>query len=78
MIAGRQCSVWVLCAGFVTAQFVTAQQYVISTVAGGAPPVALVTALSAAVSPEGIAADSAGNVYFTSSNSVFRLIRQAR
>src|SRR5438876_2329681 len=41
-----------------------AQQFVISTYAGG----------NAAIgSPQGVAADTAGNVYFSSLNSVFKL-----
>jgi len=46
-----------------------AQQYVISTVAGGAPPPAPAAALTASIatptgSTQGIAPDSVGNVYF--------------
>ncbi len=51
-----------------------AQQYVISTVAGGAPlptPIAATTAPVGGIS--GVATDSAGNVYFSSANCVFKL-----
>src|ERR1019366_3857406 len=45
----------------------TAQQYVISTVAGGTPPPTPVAALSASFStPGGVPVDAAGNVYFSS------------
>jgi hypothetical protein len=51
-----------------------AQQYVISTVAGGAPPATPAAALSASIgTPNGVATDSAGSVYFTSLNCVFKL-----
>ncbi len=51
-----------------------AQQYVISTVAGGAPPPTPRAALTASVgNPAGVAADGFGNVYFTSLNCVFKL-----
>ncbi len=51
-----------------------AQQYTISTLAGGAPPATPVSASSAAIGlPGRVTADSAGNVYFSASNSVFRL-----
>jgi uncharacterized protein (TIGR03437 family) len=45
------------------------QQYVISTVAGGAPPPTPVAALSASFSTAGgVAVDTAGNVYFSSAD----------
>ena len=51
-----------------------AQQYTISTIAGGAPPPTPAPATSASIgNPAGIAADAAGNVYFSSSNCVFRI-----
>lgn len=54
----------------------SAQQYVLSTVAGGAPTP--LTASTKAVTvpigaPLGVATDSAGNVYFASMNCVFKL-----
>ena len=48
--------------------------YVISTFAGGAPPPTPSVALNASIgAPSGVAADAAGNVYFTSLNCVFKL-----
>lgn len=48
-------------------------RYVISTAAGGAPTPTPVTALSAAVQPVSVAADDSGNLYFSSSQSVFKV-----
>src|SRR5437660_1392770 len=51
-----------------------AQSYTINTLAGGAPPVTPATALNAAIGqPSSVAVDAAGNVYFTSLNSVFKV-----
>jgi len=51
-----------------------AQQYVISTYAGGVPLPTLAPALSAPIGgPQGVAVDAAGNAYFTSSNAIFKL-----
>jgi len=51
-----------------------AQPYVISTVAGGSPLPTPVSALNAPLSyVGGIAADAAGNLYFSSSNCVFKV-----
>jgi sugar lactone lactonase YvrE len=50
-----------------------AQQYVISTIAGRGAPLFQPSALSAAIVPTGVAADIAGNVYFSSKNAVYRL-----
>ena len=51
-----------------------AQQYTISTVAGGAPPPTPITATSASIGhPHNAVADSAGNVYFSSGNCVYKL-----
>ena len=53
---------------------VDAQQYTISTFAGGAPPPTPVPALQASIgSPAGVAADTAGNVYFTGLNCLFKI-----
>jgi len=57
---------------------VAAQQYVISTYAGGAPPATPAPAVDVSIgSASGIATDATGNVYFASSdlNSVFKLDR---
>src|SRR5438876_166777 len=54
-----------------------AQQSVISTIAGGAPPPTPITAVNASIGRTyGVATDAAGNVYFTSDNCVFRLEQQ--
>jgi uncharacterized protein (TIGR03437 family) len=56
------------------AALASAQQYSISTVAGGAPPATPATAASTPIGvPSRVTVDSAGNVYFSASNSVFRL-----
>ncbi len=52
----------------------SAQQYIISTIAGGGPLPSPVGALSLPVGiPQGIATDKAGNSYFTSLNCVFKI-----
>jgi trimeric autotransporter adhesin len=51
-----------------------AQEYVISTYAGGAPPPTPVAGVSASIAaPLSVATDAAGNVYFASDNCVFKL-----
>src|ERR1035437_9417759 len=50
-----------------------AQQYVISTVAGGAPPPTPIAAVSASFAPVGLTLDGSGNVYVSGNNSVFQL-----
>src|ERR1017187_6761510 len=51
-----------------------AQQYTIATVAGGAPPATPVAGASISIGqPRRVTLDTAGNVYFSSSNSVFKL-----
>ncbi|MBS1854741.1 MAG: hypothetical protein JST11_05200 [Acidobacteria bacterium] len=51
-----------------------AQQYVISTVAGGVPPATPMPAVSASIGdPARVIADSAGNVYFSSLHSIFKV-----
>ena len=50
------------------------QPYKIATLAGGAPPATPVTAINTSIGgPQNAAADSAGNVYFSSGNAVFKL-----
>jgi trimeric autotransporter adhesin len=56
------------------ASFAFAQQYVISTYAGGAPPPTPVAGTAASIGqPQGVATDAAGNVYFLSDDCVFKL-----
>ncbi len=50
-----------------------AQQYTISTVAGGAPPATPVPALSTSIGQPRKLAISGSNIYFSSGNSVFRI-----
>jgi trimeric autotransporter adhesin len=51
-----------------------AQQYTVTTVAGGAPPFTPVAALNISIGlPTRAATDASGNLYFTSLNCVFRL-----
>ncbi len=53
---------------------VWAQQYVISTIAGGAPPATPASAATASIGdPTRLATDAAGNVYFGSLHSVFKV-----
>src|ERR1035437_9676901 len=50
-----------------------AQQYTISTVAGGAPPATPVTALNASIGQPRKLAISGSNLYFSSGNAVFKI-----
>ena len=60
-----------LAAGAMLAQ---AQQYSITTFAGGAPPPTPAAATSTPIGqPRRAMADSAGNIYFSSGNSVFKM-----
>src|SRR5271155_1538277 len=53
---------------------IRAQQYVISTYAGGAPLATPTPGVSAPIGLlQGITADGAGNVYFGSTNSILKL-----
>jgi uncharacterized protein (TIGR03437 family) len=57
-----------------SAQLAFAQQYSITTVAGGAPPATPSGALSISIGqPRHVAVDAAGNFYFSSGNSVFKV-----
>src|SRR5271165_7547426 len=59
---------------FAAIQSLVAQPYVITTVAGGAPPPSPIAAVSASLPlPSGVTADSVGNVYLSSDNCVFRV-----
>jgi uncharacterized protein (TIGR03437 family) len=56
------------------ASIALAQQYSISTVAGGAPPATPVAAASISMGQPGrVALDAAGNLYFSGSNCVFKI-----
>jgi trimeric autotransporter adhesin len=57
----------------IAAAVLHAQPYLITTVAGGALPQTPVTATDASVSPSGVTVDTAGNVFFSSRNAVFKL-----
>src|SRR5438067_232997 len=51
-----------------------AQQYVIATVAGGAPPATPLAASRASIGdPARVIVDAAGNVYFASLHSIFKV-----
>src|SRR3954452_7362061 len=53
------------------------QQYVLSTFAGGVPPVTPVDAPTVSIGdPPRVAVDSAGNVYFGSLHSLFKIDRR--
>jgi sugar lactone lactonase YvrE len=52
---------------------VDAQQFVISTYAGGAPPPTPMVGVQASILPSVVVADSSGNLYFSGFNSVFQL-----
>jgi len=63
-----------LLATLLSAAAVNAQTYVISTVAGGAPPPTPVPAIQDSIGLSyGVATDSAGNAYFTGLNCVFKV-----
>ncbi len=57
-----------------SAGLAVAQQYTVSTVAGGAPPSTPVAAKNISIGlPQRVVVDGSGNLYFTSLNCVFRL-----
>ena len=67
---GKLCSTLLLAASGVA----LAQQYSITTAAGGAPPSTPVAATSTSIGqPSRVAVDKNGNIYFSSANSVFRI-----
>ena len=72
-VTGHASQVWLF--GILWAAQVAGQDFTISTFAGGAPPVTPAAGTVASIGlPMGIAADAAGNVYFTSQlNCVFKL-----
>jgi hypothetical protein len=61
------------------ASFAFAQQYVISTYAGGAPPPTPAPGTATGIeSPLGVATDAAGNVYFASDDCALTCTRRTR
>ncbi|HYI94023.1 MAG TPA: hypothetical protein VEX68_10805, partial [Bryobacteraceae bacterium] len=65
---------WLLLLSIAALRPVVAQQYVISTVAGGGPPSMPASGVAGPIgTPQRVATDAAGSVYFTSLNSVFKL-----
>src|SRR5260370_37604005 len=55
-----------------------AQSYTISTFAGGGLPVNIPGSSASLSALAGVAADAAGNIFFTSNNTVLRLDAQSR
>src|SRR5579883_2243596 len=61
---------------FLLSAVASGQPYVITTVAGGTPPVTPAVAATASVGdPPRVAADSAGNIYFASLHAIFKVDR---
>ena len=50
-----------------------AQQYIISTVAGGGPVPSPIAATAASLAPQAVAVDSSGNLYVSDNSSVFKV-----
>ncbi len=61
--------------GFLATNGAAQQQYIISTVAGGAPPATPARGVDLWLQPYGLVADAAGNVYFGSLTVVFKMDR---
>src|SRR5580658_9666619 len=58
----------------IAANWLPAQQFTISTFAGGVPPVTPAPALETSIGyPQALAADASGNIYFTGLNCIFKL-----
>ena len=67
---GKLCGILLLAGG----SLAPAQQYTISTAAGGAPPSTPATATGISIGqPARVTTDSAGNYYFSSGNAVFKV-----
>src|SRR5262245_15560394 len=61
---------------FLSASFIQAQQYTITTLAGGVPPSTPAVATSSSIGdPPRVAVDPAGNIYFASVYSIFKVDR---
>jgi uncharacterized protein (TIGR03437 family) len=66
--------VFLFCTGLLCTGLAQAQQYVISTIAGGAPMPTPVSAAGASIGdPPRVAVDATGNLYFGSMHSVFKV-----
>ncbi|HUB77318.1 MAG TPA: IPT/TIG domain-containing protein [Bryobacteraceae bacterium] len=67
---GKLCGIWLLAGS----SLALAQQYSLSTAAGGAPPPTPVGATNTSIGqPNRVTVDSKGNLYFSSSNAVFKI-----
>ena len=67
---GKLCGIWLLAGS----SLALAQQYTLTTAAGGAPPPTPATATSTSIGqPARTTVDSKGNIYFSSGNAVFKL-----
>ena len=67
---GKLCGIWLLAGSSIA----LAQQYTLSTAAGGAPPPTPATATSTSIGqPNRVTLDSKGNTYFSSGNAVFKI-----
>jgi uncharacterized protein (TIGR03437 family) len=61
-------------AWFLAGSALPGQQYIISTIAGGAPPATPAAALNLSTGPtSGVAGDAQGNIYFVALSSVFKM-----
>ena len=72
-VTGQSSPLWLI--AVLWAAQVAGQEFTISTFAGGVPPPTPAAATTTSIGwPMGVAVDTAGNVYFTSSNNcVFKL-----
>jgi uncharacterized protein (TIGR03437 family) len=67
---GKLCGIWLLAGS----SLALAQQYSLSTAAGGAPPPTPVGATNTSIGqPNRVTVDSSGNTYFSSGNAVFKI-----
>jgi uncharacterized protein (TIGR03437 family) len=67
---GKLCGIWLLAGG----TWALAQQYTLTTAAGGAPPPTPVTATNTSIGqPSRVTVDVKGNTYFSSGNAVFKI-----
>jgi trimeric autotransporter adhesin len=73
-VTGQGSRVWLIAIPILWAVPLTGQDFTISTIAGGVPPPTPAVATTVSIRPEYIAADTAGNVYFSSATlCVFKL-----